>query len=321
MPASKATVLLENRVTACESAQLLSLSGEGFRKKVKPEDREKSVTTAVAHLVVEDDGLVWPSQVQVNLLGLSIENSMRQLAGYDKEKQDLQELCDKLCQALLPVESAVAALPDASSEFDPDSPLSFRVLCMIRDKKAEALRVGEEDAQQIEDNTETEEHQLMEALMDGFGCDDFISMIQDPQKHKVALEQLCRSFLTLWQSQSVKDEVEAEKTVIKDGVKRLANVCKAFLVLLSPEVGVLGTNVSDLAALVNYRGNQDFEQSMKLILNTSKALAAQTNDILKTASATVTMGGEQRSTLQPSPRPTTTSSRRSSRPSSRTFPS
>ena len=286
MSASKATVLLENRVAACEAAQLLSLPAESLRKKTKPQEREQQVAEAVAHLVVaEDEGLTWPIPVQINLLGLRIEAMMRELAS--GSQQDPTELCEKLCRALLPLQSAVT---DASSGFEPDSPMAFHVLCDIRDNKDEALRLGEGDEVEIKEAAEGEEHQLMESLMDGFGCDDFISMIQDPKKHKVALEQLCRSFLTLWRSEGVKDLIEAESTAIKEGLTRIAAVTKAFLVLLCPEFGVLGTTVADLATLVNYRGSHDFEQSMKLILTTSKALSSMTDGVLKTASSTLQMG-------------------------------
>ena len=286
MTVSKFTILLDNRISACEAAGVLSSPPAIFKKK-DLDEKLKSIATLQSH----DPDLSWPGRVQCNVLCMQVEETMRSIMDVtDFAKKSPVHLGVKLWQMMLPVLLSSPFQQDGN-DFKPNNPCAWAVVSSLRDEyKTKAFQGGDKD--EMEEECLAMEAWAMDSLLDALGSDTFFSMLSNlnTNDHKQKIAFIFQQLLAAVQAPAVQEAVAAETEPVRDIVERMIFVGKALVVLCCQTSGASGTRVADLAALYTYRGKNDFEVSVKLILGQNKILSAEIDQILKTASADVKLG-------------------------------
>ena len=286
MSVSKFTVLLDNRISACEAAGVLAIAPMQFKKK-DMDEKLRSISTLQSH----DPDLSWPGKVQCNVVCMQVEETMRSIMDLtDLAKTSPLNLAVKLWQMVLPVQLAPPFQQDGN-EFKPNNPCAWAVISSFRDEyKTKVFEGG--DKEEMEEECLAMEAWAMDSLLDALGSDIFFSMLSNlnTNDHKKKIAFIFQQLLRAVQAPEVQEALAEDTEPVREIVERLVFVGKALVVLCCQTSGVSGTRVADLAALYSYRGKNDFEVSIKLILGQNKILSAEIDQILKTASADVKLG-------------------------------
>ena len=286
MSVSKFTVLLDNRISACEAASVLATAPLQFKKK-ELDEKLKSISALQSH----DPDLTWPGKVQCNIVCMQVEETMRSIMDFpDLAKKSPHNLIVKLWQMMLPVQLAPPFQQDGN-EFKPNNPCAWAVISSFRDEYKTKIFEGG-DKEEMEEECLAMEAWTMDSLLDALGSDTFFSMLSNPNSndHKKKIALIFQQLLRAVQAPEVQDALAEDTEPVREIVERLVFVGKALVVLCCQTSGASGTRVADLAALYTYRGKNDFEVSVKLILGQNKILSTEIDQILKTASADVKLG-------------------------------
>ena len=136
------------------------------------------------------------------------------------------------------------------------------------------------------------EADVLEMSLDAFGCDAFFTMFSEPQKgaHQQKLFCLFEVLLQACNSEGFEEAMQSEPEGVRDFISRMVFVGKAIAVLFSTRTVHLKAKAADLAELYNYKGKQDFELSIKLMLGQNQMLSSAVDQILKTAGADAKYG-------------------------------
>ena len=225
MQTSKFTVLLENRICACEVASCLGQPLAALRKKPL-EVRQQYVATLK---LIEDIG--WPLNVQTNLLCLGAEQKMKAIAQASTEA-DVVEACKDFWKVWLPLKALVG---DDADGFVPEEPNAYIVLAAIRDQAAAQKQAAEKTYPEIEEFITDNEGFLMDALL------------QKASTHGRVRALTCVLLELLADTETFAEFEEEQSPFVKPVLARVLDFCKALVVLLCPESGKLGATVADLA--------------------------------------------------------------------------
>ncbi|CAE7719169.1 GIP [Symbiodinium sp. CCMP2592] len=232
MSVSKFSILLDNRITACECASCLAQPESSLRRK--PWDEKlKAVSTLQA---VEAE---LPGPVKGNILGMYIEHDMKELLETEAEnRMVIKAHSRKLWQRLLPLSCELFSgdSEDARDSFDPTNPFALAVRNSIRDSVKTKIFDGSEAKEEIEEEGQALECNLLESCLDAMGSDAFFAMLSEPQKDGNQ-QKMFFFFEILLQASDTElfaTSLEAEPGWAQDFISRVIFVGKAIAVLFSP---------------------------------------------------------------------------------------
>jgi hypothetical protein len=129
--------------------------------------------------------------------------------------------------------------------------------------------------------------------MESFGCDQFFRLLSDGKASSPILKAFCGQMLDSYFKASDSEALVLLPAELIECARRMYDICGCIVALIVPTSGYKGTTLQMVNDVLNYKGVEAVESTLKLTLTNDKFWQVNLDSMLRTATwATKTNSGD-----------------------------